>query len=180
MLFIFVGCTTNPQGIVPSHLAPITSGKIENVHFYPQLAYQCGPASLAGVLNFHGIEVMPDQIAVEIFRPDIGATVTMDMVLYARKKGVSAKWYSGSGNDIRRAIDAGVPLIIMVDFGVANISKYHYMVVIGYDPDGIIANTGKEHEKRIRWKKFLPRWDRANRWTLRIEPMLSDPSNKSE
>jgi len=175
-----MGCTTHPQKTAPSYQAPITSGKIENVHFYPQLAYQCGPASLAGVLNYYGIDVTPDQIAMEIFRPDIGATVTMDMVLYARKKGGAAKWYSGSTHDIRCAIDAGVPLIVMVDVGVANISKYHYMVVIGYEPDGIIANTGKDREKRIRWKKFLPRWDRAKRWTLRIEPRLSDPSNKSE
>lgn len=174
------GCTTNPHGKSPAYLAPVTSGEVENVHFYPQLAYQCGPASLAGVLNFYGKDVTPDQIAREIFRPSIGGTVTLDMVLYVRKKGLSARWYNGSTKDIQRAVDAGVPLIVMVDVGFANISKYHYMVVIGYGPEGIIASTGEEQKKEIKWKQFLSRWDRTKRWTLRIEPKVSKSDNKSK
>jgi hypothetical protein len=96
------------------------------------------------------------------------------MVLYVREKGFSAKWYSGSANDIQCAVDGDVPLIVMIDLGFANLSKYHYLVVIGYGQEGIIVNSGKKREKLIRWDRFLPPWQRAKCWTLRIEPEIRE------
>ncbi|UCF82128.1 MAG: C39 family peptidase [Desulfobacteraceae bacterium] len=160
----------SPDGTSSAFPASAGSGKVENVPFYSQLTYQCGPASLAGVLHFYGDAVTPDQIAGAIFRDNIHGTVTLDMVLYARKKGFSARWYSGSAYDIQCAVDGNVPLIVMVDLGFANLSKYHYMVVVGYEPKGIIVNSGKDREKLISWNRFLPRWKRTKSWTLRIQP----------
>ena len=39
---------------------------VKQVPFYPQTQYQCGPASLATVLNYWGRHVTPEQIAQEI------------------------------------------------------------------------------------------------------------------
>jgi len=71
--------------------------------------------------------------------------------------------------DIRRSVNEGVPLIVMVDLGLARVSRNHYMVVVGYSPEGIIANSGKVREKSISWSRFLTQWNRAGRWTLRVE-----------
>jgi hypothetical protein len=57
----------------------------------------------------------------------------------------------------------------MVDLGFAGVPKNHFMVVVGYTPEGVIANSGKTREKLIPWKAFLARWNRTKRWTLRIE-----------
>ena len=170
--FAFIGCAVSLEDASSAFPAPSGSGKVENVPFYPQLTYQCGPASLAGVLNFYGDAVTPDQIARAIFRDNIHGTVTLDMILYAREKSFSARWYSGSAYDIQCAVDGNVPLIVMVDLGFANLSKYHYMVVVGYEPEGVIVYSGKEREKLIRWDRFLSRWKRTKSWTLRIEPKL--------
>lgn len=168
------GCAVSPDGTSSVFSAPAGSGKVENVPFYSQLTYQCGPASLAGVLNFYGYAVTPDQIARAIFRENIHGTVTLDMVLYVRGKGFSSRWYSGSVSDIQCAVDGNVPLIVMIDLGFANLSKYHYLVVIGYGTEGVIVNSGKEHEKLMHWERFLPRWRRAKCWTLRIEPEIRE------
>jgi hypothetical protein len=45
------------------------------------------------------------------------------------------------------------------------------MVVVGYDMEGIIVNSGKMREKRMDWDSFLSRWMRTKYWTLRIEPI---------
>ncbi|NIW44576.1 MAG: hypothetical protein GWN30_07355, partial [Gammaproteobacteria bacterium] len=63
------------------------------VPFFPQLDYQCGPASLAGVLNYYGDHVGPDEIAEAIYRENIRGTVSLDMVLYVRKRGFASTWY---------------------------------------------------------------------------------------
>jgi len=176
-LFLAVGltgCAVSPGGASSAFSVPVGSGKVENVPFYSQLTYQCGPASLAGVLNFYGYAVTPDQIARAIFRDDIHGTVTLDMVLYVREKGFSAMWYSGSANDIQCAVDGDIPLIVMIDLGFANLSKYHYLVVIGYGPEGVIVNSGKEREQLMRWDRFLPHWQRTKCWTLRVEPGIRE------
>lgn len=168
-LIIFQGCAAGP-GIVTSEVSTsIGSGKVDKVPFYPQVSFQCGPASLAGVLNFFGEGVTPYEVAEAVFRRDIRGTVTLDMVLYARKRGFFAEWYNGSVDDIRRSVDERVPFIVMVDFGFANVRKNHFMVVVGYTPEGVIANSGKSREKLISWEYFLARWNRTKRWALRIE-----------
>lgn len=168
-LLALIGCTAGSGSRASDLPTPIGSGKVENIPFYPQLAFQCGPASLAGVLTFYGEDVTPDEVADAIFRKHIRGTVTLDMVLYARHKGFSARWYSGSVDDIRRSVNEGVPLIVMVDLGFANVTNNHYMVVVGYSPEGVIVNSAKSREKLITWNHFLTRWDRTERWTLRIQ-----------
>jgi ABC-type bacteriocin/lantibiotic exporter with double-glycine peptidase domain len=178
-LQVLTGCTAGPGTGAPDSPTAIGSGKVERVPFYPQLSYQCGPACLAGVLNFYGDGVTPNEIGEAIFRKHIRGTVTLDMVLYARNRGFSARWYSGSVDDIRRSVDQGVPLIVMVDLGFANVSNNHYMVVVGYRPEGVIAHSAKTPEELITWKHFLTRWDRTQRWTLRIEPGISPQSERA-
>jgi ABC-type bacteriocin/lantibiotic exporter with double-glycine peptidase domain len=165
-LLVLGSCVTSR---LPPFLPPPGAARLDQVPFFPQLDYQCGPASLAGVLNYYGKSVTAEEVAGAIFRPNIRGTVTLDMVLYAREQGLSANWYSGSVGDLVRAMNEGVPLIVMVDFGFGRISKNHFMVVVGYGPDGIIANSGASRETLISWKDFLPTWERANCWTLRIE-----------
>jgi ABC-type bacteriocin/lantibiotic exporter with double-glycine peptidase domain len=164
------GCAGSlPAGFSP----PVGAARLANVPFFPQLDYQCGPASLAGVLNYHGKRITPDQVAQAIFRKNIRGTVTIDMVLYARDQGFSARWFNGSVAEIVEAINNGSPLIVMVDYGFSVVSQNHYMVVVGYDPWGIVANSGTSRETHISWSDFLPTWERAKRWTLRIEPKNS-------
>ena len=165
-LLILASCATTR---LPPFSPPPGAARLDQVPFFPQLDYQCGPAALAGVLNYYGKKATPEEVAGAIFRPNIRGTVTLDMVLYAREQGLSATWFNGSVGDIVRAVDDGVPLIVMVDFGFARISKNHYMVVVGYSPDGIVANSGASRETLILWKDFLPTWERATRWTLRIQ-----------
>jgi len=141
---------------------------IENVPFYPQTAYQCGPASLAGVLNYWGVKVSPDEIAEEIYSSSARGTLDIDMVLYARRKGLNATQYEGNIEDVRKHIDSRHPIIVLVGYGFSLIQKNHFMVVIGYSDYDVIVNSGKDKEKFISEKDFLKSWDKTKFWTLLI------------
>jgi ABC-type bacteriocin/lantibiotic exporter with double-glycine peptidase domain len=143
---------------------------IQNVPFHPQEAYQCGPASLAGVLNYWGIDVYPEDIASEIYSESAKGTLNVDMILYAEKKGLKVSQYSGSLEDMRGKIDLGYPLIVLVDYGFWVYERNHFMVVVGYRENGIIANSGREPLKFIPFKDFLKSWNRTKFWTLLIRP----------
>ena len=141
---------------------------IQNVPFHPQEEFQCGPASLAGVLNHWNINVSPEEIASEIYSKSAKGTLNIDMVLYAEKTGLKARQYRGSMEDIKNKIDSGYPLIVLVDEGVLVYQRNHFMVVVGYGEEGILANSGREQHKFIPFKEFLRSWERTKFWTLLI------------
>ncbi len=165
LLPVFISCATTPR-IPQANTARI----IEGVPFYPQEAYQCGPASLAGVLNFYGLNILPAEIAAEIFSKQARGTLDMDMVFYAQKKGLIATQYSGSWEDLQRNVDSNHPLIVLVDEGFWVYQKDHFMVVVGYDERGLIVNSGKERHTFISRDHVLRAWERTKYWTLRISP----------
>lgn len=179
VLLLLAVLLTGCAGRLPTAFAPpVGAARLANVPFFPQVEYQCGPASLAGVLNYYGKRITPEEVAQAIFRDNIRGTVTLDMVLYARERGFAARWFNGSVGEIVEAINAGSPLIVMVDYGFSVVSRNHYMVVVGYDSRGIVANSGTSRETHIAWSDFLPVWERANRWTLSIEPKDSTKTGR--
>jgi predicted double-glycine peptidase len=155
---------------VPNLEEPKSSRRIENIPFFPQEAYECGPASLAGVLNYWELNVSPEEIAREIYSPSAGGTLNLDMILYTEKKGMKAIHYKGSAEDIKKKIDLGYPIIVLVDLGFWVYQQNHFMVVVGYYKDGIIVNSGKEQHKMIPLMSFLRTWRKTNYWTLVINP----------
>jgi len=162
---LFYSCALRP-GMEPSRPARI----IPQVPFFPQEAYQCGPASLAGVLNYWGLKVSPGEIAAEIFSPGARGTLDMDIVFYARRKGLKAAQYTGAWEDLQKNVESNHPLIVLVDEGFWVYQKSHFMVVVGYDEGGLLVNSGKEEHKFISRDSFLRTWERTKFWTLRIAP----------
>jgi ABC-type bacteriocin/lantibiotic exporter with double-glycine peptidase domain len=143
---------------------------IENVPFYPQESFQCGPASLAGILNYWGVHISPGEIAAEIYSPGARGTLDLDMVLFAEKKGLKATQYEGSWEDLKRNIQANQPLVVLVDEGFWVYQQNHFMVAVGYDKESLIVNSGKDQHQWIPRSRFLKSWERTNFWTLRITP----------
>jgi ABC-type bacteriocin/lantibiotic exporter with double-glycine peptidase domain len=164
-ILLFYSCT-------PINDMPI-SGKgqyIDDVPFYQQETYQCGPASLAGVLNYWGINVKPQEIAEEIFSTSARGTLNIDMVLYAQKKGLKAQYYKGDREDIERKISDGFPMIVLVDFGFMVYQVNHFMVIIGFNGHGVVVNSGKDQGRLLSWKDFEKAWEKTDFWTLFIAP----------
>ena len=169
ILLLFLSWFASCAGVSPpDNTQPFRM--IRNVPFYPQEEFQCGPASLAGVLNHWNINVSPEEIASEIYSKSARGTLNIDMVLYVEKIGLKARQYRGSFEDIKTKIDSSCPLIVLVDEGFLIYQKNHFMVVIGYGGEGIFANSGREQGKFIPTKEFLRSWERTKFWTLWITP----------
>jgi len=153
---------------LPRNQELLSTRIVENVPFFPQEEFQCGPASLAGVLNYWGLNISPAEIAADIYSPGAQGTLGVDMVIYAQKKGLQASQYRGRWEDLKRNIDFNHPLIVLVDDGFWVYQRNHFMVVVGYNERGLITNSGKEQHRFISFARFFKSWERANFWTLRI------------
>lgn len=165
LCFCFTGCAaTLPHGFSP----PSTRATLRDVPFHPQEDYQCGPSSLAMVLNRLGDPVSPDAIAGDIYRKDLRGTVSLDLALYPRTRGFSSRFFRGSAADVVAAIDSGNPLLVMVDEGFGGIRVMHYMVVVGYSPEGVLVNSGRRREQPMSWAEYLAAWKGADYWALTV------------
>lgn len=173
------GCVRGPGTLAPDPTRPAAERIIPAVPFFAQEQYQCGPASLAGVLRHlgqDGPQATPDGIAETIFRPGMHGTLSLDLALYPRTLGLASRWYDGSVADLMAAVDSGQPRIVMVDHGYGLVSTYHFMVVVGYAPDAVIVNSDRTPLQRLPWASFLRTWDRTDRWTLEVRPSGAAPA----
>lgn len=142
---------------------------IKGVPFFPQEEYQCGPASLAGILNFWGISASPSEIARSTYSSSAKGALGIDLAHYAREVGLSAEIRNGSWEELTKLIEAGYPILVFVDLGLLFIQANHFMVAVGYDKDGIIVNSGKEREKKVKKRTFLRAWKKNDFWMLLIK-----------
>jgi len=143
---------------------------VDGVPFFPQEMYQCGPASLAGVLNYWGVAVTPEEIARAIYSPGARGTLDLDLVFYGEKRGLKAFQYPGTLGDLKKNIEGKIPLIVLVDEGFLTYQKHHFMVVVGYSDQGIFAHSGRERHRFYSWPVFLKTWEKTKNWTLRLTP----------
>jgi len=149
---------------------------VDDVPFFPQEEFQCGPAVLASVLNFRGYRVSPEEIAEAIYLSNLKGTLKMDMLQFAkryeRRGGITVSEVRGDLELIRRDISSGYPLIVFVDLGFWNFRKGHYMLIVGYDDSkgGVVTYSGREKDKFISYNRFMRIWERGGYWALRITP----------
>jgi len=145
---------------------------IPGVPFHPQDAYQCGPASLATVLNYWGDNTSPEEIAQAIYLPRLKGTLGIDMWAYAHERNFKAEMHRGSLKDLERLVEARVPAIAFLDLGYPWLPVPHFVVVVGLDTDAgtIIAHDGAAPNTAISYSRFLHAWSKTNYWTLVVRP----------
>jgi len=172
IFFLFQGCVARMPG---SPIIPQDARIIQQVPFYEDTGYQCGPSSLAAVMNYWAgknntlNKTLPENISSEIYSKDARGVLGMDMEFYARKNGFLTKQYSGSIDDLKENVLKDIPLIILVDYGVSFYQRNHFMVVTGFSGDGIILHSGMQ-VKYMPFDDLEKIWRKTDHWTLIIQP----------
>jgi predicted double-glycine peptidase len=173
MIFIFLqGCSGKISGTT---YVQEKVRVIQEVPFYKDTNHQCGPSSLASVMNYWYAKkpsfsfVTPDKISAEVYSKGARGTLGIDLEFYAKKNGFQTMQYSGSIDDLRNNILNEIPIIILVDYGAFFYQRNHFMVVTGYSGDGIITHSGSE-EKFISFDELKKIWGKNRFWTLIVKP----------
>lgn len=141
-------------------------GQVLDVPFVKQKEELCGPAALSSVFLFYGEDIPPEEIAKEVYTKQLKGALITDMENYARKKGFKTILKSSSIKEIKELIDEGKPVIALIDLGFWSISVPHYIVVLGYNQDGIITHTGFEEKKLIPYREFEKKWQKLGKTLL--------------
>ena len=146
-----------------------SSVELDTVPFYPQDAYQCGPATLAMALTWSGLAVTPDELKDQVYTPARKGSLQLAMVGATRRHGKIA-YKINDPAALFPEIAAGHPVIILQNLGLSWLPVWHYAVVIGYDvpQQDVILRSGTTKRKVMSYYLFEKTWARSNYWGLMV------------
>ena len=169
------GCATAPQSTRLASAPP--AGLPERVEltetpFFPQEAYQCGPAALATVLVWQGLEVDPEDLVAEVYVPERRGSLQAEMRAAARARGLVAYRLQPELADILAEVAAGNPVLVFQNLGLGFAPRWHYAVVIGYDlaAGELVLRSGVIERHVNELSRFERTWARGERWAFVAVP----------
>jgi ABC-type bacteriocin/lantibiotic exporter with double-glycine peptidase domain len=144
---------------------------IAGVPFIPQDEYQCGPASLAMVLQYHGAAIGQEEIAQALYLPSVRGTLNLDLEFYARRRGFEARAFAGTLDAAKAELRRDRPLIVFQDIGLVR-AVPHFAVLLGYDDRArsVVLHSGTEAYRVVPYDEFERTWARRRSWTLLVTP----------
>ncbi len=179
LLFTF-GCATPPQTarLLSSPLTIPPSYEINNVPFYSQEEFFCGPTTLTEAFNFYGMEETPQAIAPKLFIPELEGSLQIEMISATRQHGFLAYAEKGNLEQLFSLINDNIPVIVLQNVATSWFPMWHYALVIGYDIDkrDVILHSGETERRISELKAFERTWQRGKYWLLAVVP----PSKTSQ
>ncbi len=141
---------------------------VENVPFVKQEDKFCGPAAMASVMQFYGQDIDQNEIAEEVYIPELNGALISDMENFAKAKGYKTVSTNGNIEMLKSHLDNNYPAILLVDKGKWKVSVPHYYVAYGYNDEKeiIILHTGFNEAQEISFEKLDKEWEKMNRLML--------------
>lgn len=186
LVFILLLLSTSGCSVITLTEFPLTADKpetifLEEVPFFPQERYQCGPSSLAMVLAWSGLELTPENLIDDVYTPNLQGSLQPSLIAAARQYGRVVYPIEGF-KELFQEVGAGYPVIVLQNLGLNWYPKWHYAVVIGYENWGktIILHSGVTAAERLSGRVFQNTWARTDYWGLLILPTDEFPATVTE
>jgi hypothetical protein len=150
---------------------PVMSAKateLAETPFFPQKKYQCGPAALATVLSASGAPATPDALSPSLYVPARRGSLQVEMLATPRSFTRLALTLPRDPAAIVRELEAGRPVLVLHNYGLPFWPRWHYAVVVGYDPDAdrFLLRSGVKPRQQMRTRRFMVAWHHAGRWAM--------------
>lgn len=173
---VLVGCAPLPPR--PAALASRPPVELAATPFHPQRELQCGPAALATVLGAAGRAIEPDALTPRLFIPGRGGSLQPEMLAQARREGFIALPIAPDPVALVAELDAGRPVVVLQNNGLSWAPRWHYAVVIGYEPahDRFILRSGVTERLGVSRRTFEATWRRSGRWGFVLLPPGTPPA----
>lgn len=174
LILLLAGCSSTPKwpATDDSTTSLQTRTVLDDVPFYPQELYQCGPAALAMMLNSQGLNTNPEILRELVYIPGREGSLQVEMVAGARSHNMLVYTLDGKLESLLREVEAGNPVLVMQNLFYNWWPQWHFAVVMGFDPEKktliLHTDTRERHESRV--EVFANTWARSDYWAAVILP----------
>ena len=166
LLLLLCGCASIPGEVrsLPHNI----STELDGTPFYPQELYQCGPAALTTTLVASGVDAKVDDIVEKVFLPGRKGSLQIELVAAARQYDRLPYVIDGALAAVQAELEAGRPVLVLQNLGIAAAPRWHYAVVVGIDPERreVVLRSGTEPRRVTPLMTFLRTWRRGDYWGL--------------
>lgn len=145
---------------------------IEDVPFFAQSQFQCGPAALAMLVRHAGVNVLPDELTAQVYVPGRQGSFQPEMLAAARRQALVAYPLRPELEDLMREVAAGNPVLVFQNLSLQFYPMWHYAVVIGYDraKKRIVLHSGLNERLDMSLYTFEHTWARGGFWSMVVLP----------
>jgi len=142
--------------------------EVPNVPFQAQDDHQCGPAALSMAFGFAGVARSPQQLNADVYVPERGGSLQVEMLAATRRAGLVAYPLSPNLDALLQELEAGRPVVVLQNLLFEQLPRWHYAVAIGYDLDArqLILHSGANERLVMRMAEFDRTWARGGRWAF--------------
>jgi tetratricopeptide (TPR) repeat protein len=171
-IWLIAGCAGRAPVLSDAQFRPDAPASVDlrGVPFFPQEAYQCGPAALAAALSYSGLEVTPQQLTPRVYLPAKAGSLQVEMVAAARRYDRIPYVIPAALPALLAELDSGRPVVVFQNLGLADLPVWHFAVVVGYSrpEDALLLRTGRHERETMSAYNFLRTWEGGQRWGLVI------------
>lgn len=167
-LLLVTGCSVNPPLKLADTVDLDAPVELTEVPFHPQQAHHCGPASLLTLLEHSGVSTDYDAVVRRIYVPGLEGSLQLEMLATGRQFGRLTYPLPPDPAALFAEVAAGRPVLVLLNLGVPSSPRWHYAVVVGFDPqrNRIFMRSGTEPRRVRKAPVWLRQWDWAGRWAM--------------
>lgn len=150
--------------------------------FFPQEAYDCGPAALATVLGAAGIHRTPEQLLPQVYLPQRQGSLQVELLGASRRAGAVPYVLAPRAGDLLREVAAGHPVVVLQNLRWSLLPQWHYAVVVGYDLAAatLTLRSGTFERLVMPLEEFTRTWALGERWAFVALPPGQMPATARE
>lgn len=137
--------------------------ELTEVPYFPQARHKCGPAALAAVLVYSGVDTDPKGLEEQVYLPEREGSLAVELAVASRRHGRLPYPLSPGLENILAEVGAGNPVVVMLNLGFDGVPVWHYAVVVGYDSgeNSLILRSGRKRREVVGASRFTSAWRRA-------------------
>lgn len=183
--FCLGGCISLPQSEALREAPPRglpARIELEQVPFYHQSGFLCGPAALAMVFNDAGVPASVESLTPMVYLPGREGSLQAEMLGATRRSGLVAYTLAPRLEDLLREVAAGTPVVVLLNLSMKMLPVWHYAVVVGYDLDKrevIVRSAGRRRDEwNFAFLEFF--WQDSDYWSMVALPPGRVPATAGE